>query len=100
MTGTFSWVGIHRCGGLVSAMPNSSEKERFKCAIESCDSNEPLDEDSYLIFQEIELPDNLTPTDIENLPRDDRRKLFDCESKEKSIELAIELKQNDRLTSF
>jgi|APHM01.1.fsa_nt_gi hypothetical protein len=100
MTGESSWVGIHKCGGLLSAIPNSSKKEAFSCAIESCDSESPLEDENYFVFKQEELSENLTATDIENLSREDRKKIVECKEKENAIDMAVELKEEDRLSTF
>lgn len=100
MTSKSSWVGIHKCGGLLSAIPNSSKKEAFSCAIESCDSEPPLEDENYFVFKQRELSEDLTATDIENLSREDRKKIVNCEKREDAINMAAELKEQDRLSTF
>lgn len=100
MAGESSWVGIHECGGLVSAIPNSSQEELFECAIEECESESPLDDSEYYVFLDKNLPNSLSATDIENLSRRDRRNIAECETKEEAIELSVECKEEDRLSRF
>lgn len=100
MTSDSSWVGIHQCGGLVTAIPNSSEEELFECAIEECESGSPLDNSEYYIFLGKNLPNSLSATDIENLSRRDRRKIAECKTKQEAIEFSVECKEEDRLSRF
>lgn len=94
-----SWSGIHKCGGLLSAIPNTSNEEYF-CSIESCKSEKPLDDKEYYIFRSKELPTKLSCADIMALSRSDRKMIYNCNSKDEAIRLALRLKNNDRLTTF
>ena len=91
------WVGVHKCGGLIEAIPNNSQ-EKYKCSVHNCSSR--LSEDEYYLFKADELPKNIDPVVVKSMSRLDRRKIADSEDKEKAINIIQKFVQEGRVNIF
>lgn len=91
------WVGVHKCGGLIEAIPNNSQEE-YKCSVHNC--SDRLSEDEYYLFKGDELPNGIDPVVVKSMNRPDRREVADAEDKKEAIDLIQRFIQEGRVNVF
>lgn len=91
------WVGIHKCGGLIEAVPNSSQ-ETYKCSVHTCSNR--LSNDEYFLFEADELPQNVDPVVVKSMNRSDRKKVAEADEKRKAVNIIQEFIRDGRVNLF
>lgn len=91
------WVGVHKCGGLIEAIPNNAQ-ESYKCSVHNCSNR--LSNNAYYLFKAEELPSGVDPVAVKSMSRSDRKKIAEADSKEEAIDIIEKFIREGRVNLF
>ena len=91
------WVGVHKCGGLIQAIPNNTT-ESYKCSVRNCSNR--LSDNEYYIFRAEELPSGVNPVAVKSMSRSDRKKVAEADSKDEAIDVIQRFIREGRVNLF